>query len=188
MTATTYPASPAQISFINDLCAKRDVPATLKATINQDFAEHVTSRQASAYIDLLKTLPYKKADGPSPMDAYREAIAAVEPSKYAIPGGYLAVLAPDLVKDRDHLFLEVKNYKGKRYLNRLHGAPGDFTRSRLPLEVAVRLLKFIANRHVEFAQEFGRVYAVCGRCAAPLTDAKSREVHIGPECRKVWGL
>ena len=113
----------------------------------------------------------------------------MQDAKYAIPASYLFTSYPNLKITGDLLFLEVKTYKGKRYLNRLQGAPGDFTRSWVgDYATGTGLLKFIAGRHVEFAGLFAKHFSVCGRCASPLTDQKSRETGIGPECRKVWGL
>lgn len=182
-TTTVYPASNAQMSFINDLLAKREVPAQIVEVIKS--TQTLTSRQASGWIDTLKGYPYASK---APVSDFYAAFEGVEDSKYAIPGSLLAVVMPDSIKDDELLFLEVKTYKGRRYLNRLHGAPGDFTRTRFPMATGAVLLKFIKGRHVEFAQLFGEHYTCCGRCAAPLTDKLSRELHVGPECRKVWGL
>lgn len=189
MTQTTYPASAAQTSFIANLLQKREVPADVQAAIK---AQPLTSRQASAFIDLLKTLPFKTvavAEGEAtPWQKFLAEFEGVENSKYAIKGAYLAAIPSLGIGDNDMLFLEVKTWQGKRYLNRLTGAPGDFVRTRFPLAEGTLLLKFIKGRHVEFAQAFGEHYTVCGRCAAPLTDAESRRVHLGPDCRKLWGL
>lgn len=182
-TATVYPASNAQVSFINDLLAKRDVPPAIAEVIRTSQA--LTSRQASGWIDTLKGYPFKDK---APVSDFYAAFEGVEDSKYAIPGSMLAMVMPDSIKDSDILFLEVKTYRGRRYLNKLTGAPGDFTRTRFPMTVGLQLLNLIKGRHVEFAQNFGKHYSCCGRCAAPLTDARSRELHVGPECRKVWGL
>lgn len=181
--ATVYPASPAQMSFINDLLGKREVPPAIAETIRSSQA--LTSRQASGYIDTLKAYPFKAT---APVTGFYAAFEGVEDSKYAIPGSMLAMVMPDAIKDGDMLFLEVKTWKGRRYLNKLTGAPGDFNRTRFPMAVGIQLLGLIKGRHVEFAQNFGKFYSCCGRCAAPLTDTRSRELHVGPECRKVWGL
>jgi hypothetical protein len=186
-TTTTYPASAAQSSFIASLIAKRQVPADTLAAIKG--TENMTSRQASAFIDLLKTMPYAPAatDAESPFAKFMAAFEGVEDSKYAVPGAYFTIILPALSHD-ELVFFEVKTWKGRRYLNRLHGAPGDFTRTRFSFEDGAKVLGLLARRHVEFAQAFGAHYTVCGRCAAPLTDAESRRVHLGPECRKVWGI
>lgn len=187
MAHTTYPASEAQKSFIANLIAKRQVPADTLAAIRG--TEDMTSRQASAFIDLLKSFPFapKPEDAESPFAKFLAAFEGVENSKYAVPGAYFGIVLPALAKD-ELLFFEVKTWQGRRYLNRLHGAPGDFTRTRLSFEDGTKVLGILRARHVEFAQAFGEHFTVCGRCAAPLTDAESRRVHLGPECRKVWGL
>lgn len=192
----SYPPSPAQMSFINDLIAKRDVPSEMADTVRALLSTtDATSRQASGIIDTLKSFPYKPrpvafAPGvPSPREAYLAAFEGVEDSKYAIPAVYLFASYPNLKINGDLLFLEVKTYQGKRYLNKLQGAPGDFVRTWIgDYETGTGILKFIAGRHVEFAGLFSQFFHVCGRCAAPLTDQKSRETGFGPECRKVFGL
>lgn len=187
MTQTTYPASQAQMSFIASLMGKRVVP---DETVKAIKGAALTSRQASAYIDLLKSLPMKPItpEGESPWARYIAAFEGVENSKYAIRGVFLTAIPGLEDFKNDFLFLEVKTWQGKRYLNQLHGAPGDFSRTRFPLAVGTALLQFIKGRHVEFAQAFGEHFVCCGRCAAPLTDEESRRVHLGPECRKVWAL
>lgn len=188
----SYPPSPAQQSFINDLLAKRDVPEEIASAIKSAMTSpSATSRSASGFIDTLKSYPYKPAKvsfEASPFAKMIEAFEGVEDAKYAIPTEYIWTSYPNLHLTGDLLFVEVKTYKGKRYINRLAGAPGDFTRTRFDFETATGLLKFIRGRHVEFSRLFSEHFNVCGRCAAPLTDQKSRETGIGPECRKVWGL
>lgn len=190
----SYPPSPAQSSFINDLLAKRDVPEDMADTVRALMSQaEATSRQASGIIDTLKGFPYKvrmttATTGPTPFQAFLAAFEGVEDAKYAIPVDYLRTAFPEFNLTGDLVFFEVKTYKGKRYLNKLQGAPGDFVRSRVSLDAGTRLLRFIKGRHVEFAKLFAAHYSVCGRCASPLTDQTSRETGVGPECRKVWGL
>jgi hypothetical protein len=40
----------------------------------------------------------------------------------------------------------------------------------------------------KYARLFGEHYTCCGSCGAPLTDNKSRELMLGPECRKKFSL
>ncbi len=184
MTTVDIPTPP-QVSFINSLLTSRAVPAYLL-----DAAKIVkTKAEASMLIDSLKRLPYApRAAAPS---EYLTLLKAAEVSKYAVPTRYLHAALPEYMRNipGDLLFLEVKNIgHGKRVFKRLVGAPGGFSRYSIPSRDAVALLKFIAGRHVEFAQLFGQHYSCCGRCAAELTDQVSRESGFGPECRKVFGL
>lgn len=181
--------SPKQTDFINTLLAERDVKDEVRA-----LAAHVrTTLEASFYISSLLTFPKLRAAAAAPPASpeYREylaALAAVEVSKYAIPTRYLRTY-PTLSRLRgDLLFVEVKTYKGKRYLNRLTGAPGSFLRSSIPRSEALPLLRLMAGRHVEFARLFGENFQCCGRCAAPLTDKESRETGFGPTCRAIFGI
>jgi Family of unknown function (DUF6011) len=189
-TYTVNPASPAQVKYIADLLAKKSVPANVAAEIKT--AQEINTRQASAWIDLLKSYPaVPTAPAAAPVDRfaeYRAAFEEVPNSKWAIPTAVLAAAFPNLALRGDLLFLETKTYMGKRYLARLTGAPGRFSRSRIPLTEATGLLRLMAGKHVEFSTLFAKHYGVCGRCGAELTDPVSRAALFGPECRKVFGI
>ena len=179
--------TPRQTGFINTLLSEREVPTPLL-----DAAKRVaTSVEASHLINALMVLPRRAAARPAVSPEYREyleALAAVEVSKYAVPTRYLVAFPGFARMQGDLLFFEVRNYGGKRYLNRLVGAPGAFSRYRVGRADALGLLRLIKGRHIEFAGLFAEHYKCCGRCAAPLTDQTSRETGFGPECRKAFGL
>lgn len=189
MTNTLALPSTAQTDYINSLLASREVPQNLR-----DAAAKVTnSREASMVITALRPLPWKRVVRPaakvSPEYAeYLAALDAAEVSKYAVPTRHLAVALPEYKKFGDLLFLEIRRYKGKKYFSRLSGAPGAFARYRIGRDDAMALLSVITGNHVEFARLFGEKFVCCGRCAAPLTDQKSRETHFGPDCRKIFGI
>lgn len=180
--------TPAQTDYINSLLRSRNVPEALIAE-----AKRVSTKvDASRVITALKLTPYKPRSAAVKRtpehQAYVDALAAVEVSKYAVPTAYLRLALPEMNLKGDLLFLEVRNYSGRRQFFRLSGAPGRFNRYRIEREAAIGLLKFIAGRHVEFAKLFSEHYGVCGRCAAELTDQESRETGFGPTCRKVFGI
>lgn len=186
-TSTAFPvklASPAQINFIESLRKDKDVPIVLGDVLSQALTGIMTSKQASVWIDTLKLLPRKPVVATPADSGYLEG---VEESKYAVRSAELSMI-PGLKIEGDLLFLEVRTYMGKKYIRRLHGAPGGFWRSKFTFGQARSLAAVIAGRHIEYARLFGEHYTCCGRCGAELTDQKSRETFLGPTCRKVFGL
>src|SRR6187402_502073 len=108
MTTTAYPASPAQQSYLADLIAKRVVPVALAESIKS--AGMLSSRQASSYIDLLKTLPWKpKTSENVQFEDYNTALEAVPNGSYALPTADLRTAFPALAMSGDYLFIEVKS-------------------------------------------------------------------------------
>lgn len=189
-TQTAFPprlASQKQIDFIAKLRAERTLTSYLERQY-QGEASTLTSRQASYWIEELLAAPRNapKAPGPIGNAAVIEALEGVELSKYAIPSH--ALLIPGLEVKGDLLFLEVRRFRETIYMRRLHGAPGRFQRTRFTPSQTIALAAVIKGKHVEFSRLFGEHYTCCGRCGAELTDQKSREVFLGPECRKVFGV
>ena len=177
--------TPKQTSFINSLRTER----VLDSTLTEMLAVARTAQEGSALITKLLAAPRVPRVAPAGNALYAERdalLASAEPAKYAVPASVARAL--DIRINGDLLFLEVKRYMGKRYINRLTGAPGAFSRSRFTASQSIGLLKFLAGRHVEFSKMFSDHYGVCGRCAAELTDQVSRATGFGPECRKVFGL
>lgn len=183
-TLALNPVSPKQTDFINLLLKERVVPDAIR-----EAALTVTDKRvASGLIGAMIGLPKKVVDPAAAARAeLAELLATAEISKYAIPAAALVPMGFNV--GNDLLFIEIRRAPGGRvYMRRLHGAPGAFRRSILGPTLQVGLLKLVKGRHVEFAALFGKSFGVCGRCAAPLTDAESRRVQFGPECRKVFGL
>lgn len=181
-----------QKRYIESLIERRDVPVWLAT----EARAIVSKSDASAVIDKLLKCRYlarpaaaRPGAAVSPeFQAYLDAINAVEVSKYAVPTLALNIAIPEFKTSGDLLFLEVKNYMGKRQFARLSGAPGRFNRYRIPRDEATMILRYIAGRHVEFAKLFADHYKVCGRCAAELTDQTSRDLGFGPQCAKIFNL
>ena len=187
-TKTAFPvrlASAKQIDFINKLKDERDLSALGMGPLTSELASgDMTLARATYWIDRLLGSPRKPAAAaPTPV---AEALANVEISKYAVPT--YGIQIPGLNLTGDLLFLEVRVFKGTKYLRRLHGAPGGFWRSRFTASQTAALARVIEGKHVEYARAFGEHYSCCGRCGAELTDQRSRELFLGPECRKVFGL
>jgi hypothetical protein len=181
-------ATEPQIQYIATLLEQRQG--------TERFAEvnprNLTRVAASVMIETMKTYPWKSrptAVKAAPTQSVSAKLAALIPSsKYAIPFEDLAGVVPGVREYTGHLFLEVKSYKGVTYMRRLHGSLGDFTRSKLTTALMLDLITYMEGRTLQYAQEFGKVYTCCGSCGSPLTDEESRALHLGPECRKKFGL
>lgn len=181
------PATERQQAFIRTLaeervCDKAAILANLPLT---------TKRQASTLIEHLLAAP--KAFRPARPVAARGGnpnVADMVKSKYAVPTAELAIVADALGIDLpgDLLFVEVKEYRGTVYMRRLQGAPGAFSRLRLPRETEDILAAHIKTDPYKYARLFGEHYRCCGKCGAELTDEKSRRLQLGPDCRKAFGL
>jgi hypothetical protein len=89
--------------------------------------------------------------------------------------------------DRHLLFLEIREYMGNLYMRRLTGAVGGFTRHKVPSKDSVAIMNIIAQDPYKYAKIFGQHYSCCGSCGAELTDPVSRDLQLGPECRKKFG-
>ena len=175
-------ASEKQVAFIRTLAAER---VYAPAALTDAAITALTSAAASNLITSLLAAPRKpKAAAEAPAAS---PLADVEVSAYAIPTAGLVV--PGINFHGDLVFLEVRMYKGHKFLNILTGSVGDFNRTRVrgqgPLGAFAAVIK---GRHLEYARLFGEHFTCCGRCKSPLTDQKSREMFLGPDCRKVWGV
>ena len=179
-------ATPKQITFVSDLIAKREVAADIAARIIEaiDSGEY-TRAAASSDIDTLLGAPKRaSSSSPSPMQAL---LASVPKSKYAVPTAELAGTDVDGDFNGDLVFIELKEYMSTLYVRQLHGAPGSFNRSKMTADQVTALIAVIAADPYKYAKLFGDHYACCGSCGAELTDQRSRELMLGPECRKKFG-
>ena len=101
-----------------------------------------------------------------------------------IPCGMYALIRTDGTLD----FLEVIEANGRNWINRLYGAPGDFRREKLSYQHMWHAARHILSDLPECAQRFGRHFRTCGKCGSPLTQQVSRDLGLGPVCRKAFGL
>lgn len=178
---TLKPASEKQVGFLRSLMERGHGTDELRDEIALRIEEDtLDSRRASDYIDvLLKTKPTKKS-------GMQELLSRVPKSKYAIPAEELELSS--IETKNDLLFVEVKEYMGTLYMRQLHGSVGDFNRSKLETQQVRDVLEIIASDPYKYARTFGKHHACCGSCGAELTDARSRELQLGPECRKKFGF
>lgn len=186
MTMTYVPASEKQEQFIRDLLAARVVPQEMIDDIVDRIDTGILDKRfASTTIDTLLGLPKNKKSTPSPIHA---ALLEVPKSMYAVPTEQLELEILDAEFTGDLAFFEVKEYNGVRYMRQLHGSPGGFVRSKLPFNAVMGVISIISRDPHAHALLFGRHYTCCGSCGAPLTDERSRELMLGPECRKKFGF
>lgn len=181
MTTTIYPASEKQISFVRDLIAGREVADDIAADILERIeADLYDKRSASADIDAFLKLP-KRAKAKSGM---QELLARVPKSKYAIPTLEIETALTDDEFHNELVFIEIKEYMSTLYARQLHGAPGGFNRSKMSNDTVKALVELIEKDPYRYTRLFGENFSCCGSCGATLTDDKSRELMLGPECRK----
>lgn len=190
MTTKVLP-TPAQLSFLHDLLAKHEVAEDYKDQLLDGIMdETIERRDVSAAIDFIKSQPRKRG-GSSPMQSL---LSRIPKSKYAVP--FIEIEIEIEIDDpsvgfdtnNDSVFFEVKQYNGHLYMRQLRGAPGDFARSRVDMGVMKAVVAIIERDPYKYARLFGELHTCCGSCGAPLTDARSRELMLGPECRKKFDI
>jgi hypothetical protein len=206
MTTSTYtPATEKQIKFLDDLLGDRELSDEMRSDYQARKAT-LDIKKASELIGKFLKFPKKPKQLPLPLEPkvdysdlvkkqvpnlygqLIEALSAVPMSKYAIPTSELML---DMLKKPVHgdlVFLEVKEYKGKVYMKKLFGAPGAFSRVRPDVEDALAFVGIIKTDPYKYTKLFAEHYQCCGKCGAELTDPKSRELMLGPECRKAFSL
>lgn len=197
MTTTTTKPSQKSLDFLTDLVRDRDVSHGKTAEqclieLTKWLAAPRSQKEVSAMIDRSLKAPKRTVFVPTPVGAstvyvpYPSVPDSVPSSKFAVLTELLTQV-PDQWRRQEYLFFEVKQYRGKRVIRRLTGAPGKFNRTFLPREAATELFGHLEQEAFAYqaALTFGEIYQVCGRCAAELTDDTSRERKFGPVC---WDL
>lgn len=175
------PASEKQISFINDLLATRDVTPDLKASLETAISSGSLSKlDASKHIDALIQLPKLKLT-----QSKTSPLHDLPKAKYAVPADDLAFSdATALLNGNDHLFVEVREYLGTVYMRKLSGSLGGFVKTKLTASQQRDIIAVLKSRPYAYTRIFGEIHACCGKCGAELTDKRSRELFLGPTCRK----
>lgn len=192
MTQMTLPivkdaASEKQVAFIDSLLTERELDA-IQVSSFRSMLPTLTKKQASGMIDLLLRLPQKATKVPgADKSLLQEALLKAPKSKYAIPASELDISLEGTPLTGDLLFIEVKEYMGNLYMRRLTGSVGGFTRHRVPSQDSITIMNVISQDPYKYAKIFGQHYSCCGSCGAELTDPVSRDLQLGPECRKKFG-
>ena len=191
-TLTITQATQPQINFITDLIAGKNLGETTRAkqVLARIAASELTKAEASKLIDELKTAKKLEAttptaSGKTPMQAL---LSQVPKSRYAVSTDSIDLGLVDENVNGDYIFVEVREYMDSLYIRRLHGAPGGFNRTKLSFADTKVIVDVIAKNPLEHTQKFGELYACCGKCGADLTDQTSRELKLGPTCRKEFGV
>jgi hypothetical protein len=199
MTQVLEQASEKQMKFLDDLVVQKEIPEViLNVFLTQKTA--LTKKQASGYISMFLGFPAvevkKVAAGLSPEMEKRqrlyaelnEALSTIPKSKYAVPVDELML---DMMKQPVHgdlVFLEVKEYMKRLQMNKLFGSVGAFSRVRPDVEDALAFVRIIQRDPYKYARKFAEHYKCCGKCGAELTDPRSRELMLGPDCRRAFGF
>lgn len=199
MTQVLEAPSERQIKFLDDLLEQKEIPAViLEAYLAQKAT--LTKKLASGYISMFLGFPAievkKSVAGLTPEQEARqrlfaelnEALQTIPKSKYAIP---VTELMLDFMKKPVHgdlVFLEVKEYMKRLQMNKLFGSVGAFTRVRPDVEDALAFVRIVQKDPYKYARTFAEHYKCCGKCGADLTDPRSRELMLGPDCRRAFGF
>ena len=192
MTQMTLPivkdaASEKQVAFIDSLLTERELDS-IQISSFRSMLPTLTKKQASSTIDLLLRLPQKATKVPgADKSVLQEALSSAPKSKYAIPASELDISLEGTPLTGDLLFIEVKEYMGNLYMRRLTGSVGGFTRHRVPSQDSITIMNVISQDPYKYTKIFGQHYSCCGSCGAELTDPVSRDLQLGPECRKKFG-
>jgi hypothetical protein len=149
----------------------------------------------SRYIDTLLASPRvapKVSFSPAGDDS-RSLLASLPLAKFAVPASHLEGALSDYAPTGDLVFVETREFEtpdGRtvRYMRRLTGAPSDFTRSRFSPADALAVARVLSADTLAYIRAFGQHFTVCGKCASPLTDARSRARFLGPDCARQLGV
>jgi hypothetical protein len=192
MTQMTLPivkdaASEKQVAFIDSLINERELDA-IQVSSFRSMLPTLNKKQASSTIELLLRLPQRSTKVPGATKSLlQEALSKAPKSKYAVPVDELDISLEDTPLTGDLLFLEIREYMGNLYMRRLTGSVGGFTRHKVPSQDSMVIMDIIAQDPYKYAKIFGQHYSCCGSCGAELTDPVSRDLQLGPECRKKFG-
>ena len=168
-------ATERQIAFIRNLLSERDVAPV-------DFAG-MTVKEASEKIEALLAMPKKPS-----VVSFSRFLEDVPKARYALTYEEAMPALEQTNLDNDHLFLEVREYRGTVYMRQLHGSVGDFTRTRFSAPEVRNLHAIIKREPLRYIQRFGELFSCCGKCGAPLTDEVSRARLLGPDCARQLGV
>lgn len=156
-------ASDKQVAYVSTLLAEREVPQDLEEIA---ALESWTSEQASELIRGLKVAPRK------PRDEAVQVFPNVPDGRYAIPNSS---------GKGDLVFWKVWTRRdGSR------GVDLQISDDYLPVARAQAqgVLERIALDPKEASAQYGKEIGSCGVCGRTLTDETSREIGIGPVCRR----
>lgn len=132
-----------------------------------------------------------------PRTTIRRPIQATEckPGQMLIPGDLSYAMVDTLIAQlnpcryalrktngADISFFEVSEWKGRKYLRLLSGAPGDYQRHKMSLSMQYMAAKHLLDDVAGAVKLYADTHSVCAKCHSPLTDAESRARGLGPVC------
>jgi hypothetical protein len=183
MTSTLIPATERQISYLTDLMNTRQMDEARRADLLTSIDAGILDKErASQEISAALALPrLRKGLEPTSLEL---VLSRIPKSRYAVPVEEIELTDADKEFRGDLMFLEVRQYMGTLYMRQLIGSVGGFTRAKLSTATVKALVAIIERDPYKYAKIFGVHHSCCGSCGAELTDQKSRELQLGPECRK----
>lgn len=203
MNATTSPfdnavrrdASPKAYSYAIDLLRTRDLSAEQRPAyrarmemLRDDELKvyKVDAKGISTLIDTLKPLPRVRNN------QVAETAATAQGGEYAVPLGYYAIETEGVVADPVNTLNFYRVRTEEDPASRWHGflfVDQIVSEERYPVKGAARarVLAAIAEDPQAAMLRYGRETVRCGHCRRRLTNDLSREIGIGPKCRKDMG-
>lgn len=193
-------ASNAQRQLMRDMARDRTVEESKAAGIVElSNRDDLTWDQAHEIIEWLYKQPFRSARPAAAPAGSREMPDTdtlpdiTRGGGYAIEASALGVAGLTDIDARGNtlLFFRAKTARsGRRYMQRLTGAPGGFSTEYMPGSQAttIKLAELLAIDPAGYLQAFGEHYSVCGKCGAELTDDDSRRRKLGPDCARQLGV
>lgn len=174
-------ATEPQLSYIKDLIEQRAIPEDKLEDTKRQLEAGLTKKQASAWIERLRTLPRKT----STFGRVNEKMPQIEP-------GYFAVR---FAKNGPLKFFRVRHGKedsrwaGFLFIDAGRGGPheGLAWTAVKDVDYKQQIAKAINKNPQKAAQTYGQEIGRCGICGRTLTDEISRAFGIGPVCRAEKG-
>lgn len=195
-----------QVTFVRNLAAERDwskldvksvriikivtrpdEDGNLTAPVDRKDASNLINKLlAAAKIESAVVAPSKKY---AAQDLLDDLPASYKGCKYAVKN-------TDKNATNTWVFYEVREYKGKKYLNRLQGSVGDWNRTFVNyadyagVVERIKTAEFVTadGEHLTgpkaAAWKFSDLYEVCAACGAKLSNNVSLAQAMGPVCAK----
>jgi hypothetical protein len=181
-----------QLTFINSLIAERNVSDTLKTQVfeicRRPDASPAMGGPISQIIDQLKALP-RAAGGSAAARPAGGRLADIPCARYVLERNEVALPGQTPFRGNDRIFIEVREFKGTRYMRKLVGAPGSYSREKLSYSEVDHMAAALREvTPLAATQRYGELYSVCSVCGAELTDDRSVELKLGPVCRGRFGF
>lgn len=162
-TSKIRPATDKQVDYVKALMASRDLDIDTTENLEADLADGLTSSGASAWIDALRSFPYRSKDKASGKAELLDGMYKLDDQIYKVY----------------HTVHGANQQVAKVLMVEPGGGSASFE------YVGKRPLRDLTPEHklsLEDAKAFGVVYGVCCVCGATLTDENSIRNGIGPVC------